>query len=363
MRQIPFNIDFRSKIEDGTYKVVTEAGDPVTIICWTANEFTPIVALVKGMAHNYYKDGQCLNHDICSDYNLKLLVEDEEWEPQVGDICIPKEGDGPKIHLCTKDDIYFSFVDEDRECGIAGGCISVYALKNEYNLFRRHKSLEESISDLFEDWFKRIKTPISIGNGPLIKKGKWYICTETTGFIPDEVNPEFNEGEAYIALDDGHLISNTGRPTEVPDDVDNYFREWTIADAKPGDFLASPDGEIAVFKSNNYNPITGEGCMFVYFGAKSYLVKCFREYGGINPTDWKPATGMQKNFLLDMVKKEGYKWDSEKLLLKKKLTPFESGLLELLRSVSHAEAQTDEVLEDMAIRWSELLLKAYTNNA
>ena len=58
-----------------------------------------------------------------------------EWTPQPGDTFRKKGTKSPIYHLCNRreDGIHFGFV-EERECGVAGGDISIFTLKDEYEL-------------------------------------------------------------------------------------------------------------------------------------------------------------------------------------------------------------------------------------
>jgi len=73
-----------------------------------------------------------------------------EWNPQPGDTFRKKGTKSPIYHLCNKreDGINFGFV-EERENGVAGGEISIFALKNEYELIERMKPIEKVIEEEF----------------------------------------------------------------------------------------------------------------------------------------------------------------------------------------------------------------------
>ena len=73
-----------------------------------------------------------------------------DWNPQPGDTFRKKGTESPIYHLCDKleDGIHFGFV-EERENGIAGGEISIFALKNEYELVERLKPIEKVIEEEF----------------------------------------------------------------------------------------------------------------------------------------------------------------------------------------------------------------------
>ena len=73
-----------------------------------------------------------------------------DWNPQPGDTFRKKGTKSPIYHLCDKleDGIHFGFV-EERENGIAGGKISIFALNNEYELVERLKPVEKVIEEEF----------------------------------------------------------------------------------------------------------------------------------------------------------------------------------------------------------------------
>jgi hypothetical protein len=71
-----------------------------------------------------------------------------EWEPQTGDTFRKKGTTSPTYHLCEKqeDSIIFNFV-ENREVGISGGEITLFALKRDYELVERPKSIEDVVEE------------------------------------------------------------------------------------------------------------------------------------------------------------------------------------------------------------------------
>ena len=73
-----------------------------------------------------------------------------DWNPQPGDTFRKKGTKSPIYHLCNKreDGINFGFV-EERENGVAGGEISIFALKDEYELVERLKPIEKVIEEEF----------------------------------------------------------------------------------------------------------------------------------------------------------------------------------------------------------------------
>lgn len=72
----------------------------------------------------------------------------DKWEPQTGDTFRKKGTTSPTYHLCGKreDGITFGFV-ENREVGISGGEITMFALRNDYELVERPKSIEDVVKE------------------------------------------------------------------------------------------------------------------------------------------------------------------------------------------------------------------------
>ena len=65
MKRIPFDLKYRSEIEDKQYHLETKDGKPVEIVKWDSNGLAPIVALVEmreGRGEEpvwYDNDGHC----------------------------------------------------------------------------------------------------------------------------------------------------------------------------------------------------------------------------------------------------------------------------------------------------------------
>lgn len=99
-----------------------------------------------------FKDGYVIHFSQEDAYELveqKLADKiNQEWIPQVGDTIRKKGTTEPLYVLCKKESCVFSFV-EEREYGIAGGHLSVYALE-DYELVERPKTIEETVDELFK---------------------------------------------------------------------------------------------------------------------------------------------------------------------------------------------------------------------
>lgn len=144
----------------------------------------------------------------------------------------------------------------------------------------------------------------------------------------DKVEPKFKVGDWIINPRTGlikHiknvlLCDNNGNyefesSSMSIDSVDNSFHLWTIQDAKDGDVLANDD-EIVIFKENDFNQKDLSGCMFVHCSHRSKKSYWYT-IGGINPSNYVPATKEQRDLLFQKIKEAGYVWDVEKRELKK----------------------------------------------
>ena len=101
----------------------------------------------------------------------------------------------------------------------------------------------------------------------------------------------------------------------IPFVDEKYWHLWNIQDAKDGDVLAN-DNEIIIFKENNFNQKDLSGCMFVHCSLHSKKGYWYT-IGGINPSNYVPATKEQRNLLFRKMNEVGYEWDAENKELKK----------------------------------------------
>ena len=140
---------------------------------------------------------------------------------------------------------------------------------------------------------------------PKFKVGDWVIST-LPGIKYPHLITDIQDGYYIFGEDDdhAHIASN-----------DDVFKLWTIADAKDGDVLAN-DNEIVIFKENNFNQKDLSGCMFVHCSLCSKKGYWYT-IGGINPSNYVPATIEQHDLLFSKMKEAGYEWDAENLQLTK----------------------------------------------
>lgn len=82
MQKIPFDIKYRPEIESGKYKVETNAGRPVRIICWDAKSEDPLVQLPIVGLIDYGKREMVFTWDIRGIYgnNDMDLIIVTDWK-------------------------------------------------------------------------------------------------------------------------------------------------------------------------------------------------------------------------------------------------------------------------------------------
>ena len=146
----------------------------------------------------------------------------------------------------------------------------------------------------------------------------------------DTVEPKFKVGDwivnkshdicliTEIDLENIYYICESNRFGNTDGDIDltdKAFHLWTIQDAKDGDVLVNGD-EIVIFKKNSFNEKDLRGSMFVYCSLRNKKGYWYT-IGGINPSNYVPATKKQQDLLFSKMKEKGYEWDAEKKELRK----------------------------------------------
>ena len=112
----------------------------------------------------------------------------------------------------------------------------------------------------------------------------------------------------------------------VPDFIiEKDYRLWTINDARDGDVLVdsySKDSIIILYKG-----IDKERSILAHCGWNGYNLSIKTNglgYGGLDNTNYLPATKEQRDLLFEKMKQEGYEWNAENKKLSKqslKITP------------------------------------------
>ena len=147
-----------------------------------------------------------------------------------------------------------------------------------------------------------------------IEKDKWYVCIRD---LDDNYGTKaFCKGSTYYSTKDETLIpENSNIPFEIKYCVNDYFRPWTIKDAKDGDVLAFNDDTIVIFK-DLYNKNTFHSYCHIEDGVFSVSEEDVPDWW--NGEGFKPANKEQRKLLSQKMMEAECKWDAEKKELIKK---------------------------------------------
>ena len=195
------------------------------------------------------------------------------------------------------------------------------------------QKLFKAIKDNGYEWDSDTKTL----NKFKIKKGKWYVCIKK--WYDEYDNEIFHKGYTYYSPENGKLMpSNSNVPYEILFYGDEYFREWTISDAKDGDVLYSyaDDNEDDDGRYNN---------VFIFKEIIEYRViaHCFIRVDKFSPEETflventypiRLATEEEKENLFQAIKDNGYNWN-EKTKTLEKLQVTNKELQDLLNKYPH----------------------------
>ena len=146
-----------------------------------------------------------------------------------------------------------------------------------------------------------------------VRKGKWYVCTKTFVSrgkiiaIKGQTYQSQQEDDTITCEDECLFIDrHDGKASD-------YFRYWTIEDAKDGDVLCS--GQIILlfkkWESNDWNFAIAHAGIDV-----SGKLQITDEHWLIS-NHAHPATQEQCDLLFQKMKEAGYEWDDEKKELRK----------------------------------------------
>ena len=156
-----------------------------------------------------------------------------------------------------------------------------------------------------------------------IIKDKWYICTCTItdhvsfmsgSYCSEDTRIWFKKGAAYL----GNDILKYDLGFE-PEDYQDYFRLWTIQDAKDGDVLSIKRNQHP-FIYRGFTDINRPKAPVAHCG-----INCYNEFTKQRRDEnwfWtgdevEPATKEQRDLLFIKMKEAGYEWDAEKKELNK----------------------------------------------
>lgn len=140
---------------------------------------------------------------------------------------------------------------------------------------------------------------------------KWYTCIEDWKTEDMKVGDWFLEDHSYLGTD----ILKYNSLFEEDDDYKDYFRPWTIADAKNGDVLYSLDSKQPfIFKHRKAHQQAEAYCGINIYG--KFFVEGTKDC--IITTDkYVPATKEQRDLLFQKLKEAGYEWNEKEKELKK----------------------------------------------
>lgn len=208
-----------------------------------------------------------------------------------------------------------------------------------------------------------------------IEKGKWYVCTQTYVLIGKLV---VIKGWTYQAEKDDVIKGEEGCLFIDKHDgkISDYFRSWTIEDAKNGDMLAITNTEgtqIGIFKE--YDGYAFSSYCFVDTEGVFKLGLCCHDERAAHP-----ATKEQRDLLFQKMKEASYVWDAEKKELRKvnkkelkklakktsnekhNLTEFENKLLDTCYGWLYCEASgCEEYIKESANSLIEIAVKKFNS--
>ena len=143
---------------------------------------------------------------------------------------------------------------------------------------------------------------------PKFKVGDWIVNNNTKIVFSIK---SYNSG--YYTLEDTN--GNTYSPCLPP--TKEYYHLWSIEDAKPGDILASKDGNsILIFR---HLSLDDDDTFLAYYSITFSPYYNMQEYDEVNwlNNNFVPATKEQRDLLLQKMTEAGYEYDAEKEQLRK----------------------------------------------
>ena len=182
-----------------------------------------------------------------------------------------------------------------------GVVYSFYIYQTLYDIIKTHPD------------YKELELPVQAK----FKVGDWYLCVKD--FYGKGVR--FDKGNTYHCGKDGCLQQfDSGAHISIVEELYEYFRPWTIQDAKDGDVLVTTKIRSCPFiyrktsYKNNlayyYVGIDGNGDL-----SHAYSKNTLRHFGPV--ADVAPATKEQRDLLFKKMREAGYEWDEEKKELRK----------------------------------------------
>lgn len=193
-----------------------------------------------------------------------------------------------------------------------------------------------------------------------VEEEKWYVCTQTyvlRGKIVVIKGQIYQaEKDNVIKGEDGCLFidRHDGKASE-------YFRYWTIQDAKDGDVLCYKD-EISLYRHDIKNCTKQETTFggFVYYccyDGKRFVVNSLYSITEQDKMDIHPATKEQRDQLEKAITDAGYEWDAEHRQLRKiesrqeELTEFEKAVKQVMEeAIECGDTHNLKADSDMLLR-------------
>jgi hypothetical protein len=150
-----------------------------------------------------------------------------------------------------------------------------------------------------------------------VEEGKWYVCIRPFALNGNIV---VSKGRTYKSREDNAISGEGGRLfiDNHDGDASEYFRPWTIRNAKPGDVVyhRSPlTGTEYVVMFRGVNGYGGVGSYFRYNSDDGFGINIPSVFSA--ESDITPATEEQRGLLFSKMKEAGYEWDADKKELKR----------------------------------------------
>lgn len=148
-----------------------------------------------------------------------------------------------------------------------------------------------------------------------IEKDKWYVCIKD--LYDNYGTKSFCKGSTYYSTKDETLLpENSNAPFEIKYCVNDYFRPWTVYNAKDGDVLANKDGAIFINAGSDESRVTLDSYCYISVQGEFYIEE-HKTGSWFYRDEIKPATKEQRDLLFSRMKEDGYEWDAEKKELRK----------------------------------------------
>ena len=259
--------------------------------------------------------------------------------PKFNKLRIPKFKDGDIITCTNSNCTFISIFKEKKTTGtyFTGYCtlmldknvlkvgISLSDFRNpRFATEEEKQKLFQAIKDNGYKWNPETKALEKLIEPEFkIEKGKWYVCTKD--LLDNYENKAFHKGDIYLSTQDGSLIpSNSNIPYKVKYCADEYFRKWTISDAKDGDilYIRAAFDWICIYKEDkDIKNIYKYAAIRVSPDSTNIVCDKVGLLHKKNILETRLASEEEKQKLFDAIKANGYKWNSNTKTLEKLVEP------------------------------------------